>query len=253
MKEKNLAERLLDTYSETLVAPAIVEAEGVDVQRYTQDLRVAVARHMRHEQGASVTTIARHLGVSGRWVSKVTKGGPPSEPLRGWYVAIMDVMTEVYPQVVSVEEVQQLLIDRKNRHLGLGGIVAHLELYCDFGKLVKVGEKYQASSDGQSRLGSDPGMSLGKIGERLRILDPLCKSVARGEQGAAFGQIKGQMDSGCLAQAVVEIQQATEEILRRQSDNSRELLASGEAKLVDYGGLILIGPLPKGRGQGEKE
>ena len=171
----------------------------------------------------------------------ITKILPPATPRGGGLITLNPASQAVaYPESLSPLEVQRLLRRSKNRRIGLNGVQAHLELYSGFGKLVKVGERYRASGLVMGGIDPEAQDRIKKVAKRLRRLSPLCQAYVRGDQGAIFGQLVGQMDMGCASDAADEIQVAVEAIILRHAERSRLLEASGEAQLVNYSGLILF-------------
>ena len=246
-----LDQELFDIYLTEILAPALAELPGVDFKKTSLQLREAVARYLRFRQGASINTIARHLDVTPRWVSKVTNGGPPEEPEVSWFMAVMDVLADAWPEALTAEQVRRHLL-RQKRRTSLQAVTSHLDLYCELEKLQRRGDAYRAFGPTPIRVGSDGEASTAKVRGRVRCLRTICESYSRGDRGATFGALQGEMDEESLEEMAAEMQEAIGEIWQRHVAKSGVKELSGTANLVRYEGLVLLGRHRGGGSQGDR-
>ena len=240
MASPDLQQALFDIYLEEILIPALVELPEVDLKKTSLRVREGAARYLRHRRGASIKTIARHLGVSHRWVSMVTNGPGPDEPEEGWFMAIMDVMTDAFPDPVSARRVQSRL-RRRNRQLSFQAVQAHLDLYCDIGKLERVGEGYRAFAPVKVRHDASGKPYTERVRKGVLAFRPLCESYAQGKPGSLFGVVNGEMDATLLDEMSAELKSAFNEIVGRYVERSLSLESSEKAQLVHFDGLLLLG------------
>lgn len=220
-----------------LVAPAMAALPPMD--EHVAVLRKEVAQLLR-DHGATVDTVARHLGMSVRWVRSVTNTQPAETAGHSWFSAILGVMASRYPEALDVDETCQEL-KRRGRGLSPHATATLLDLYWRLGHLERVEARYRAHSSVIVEVGSEHTERVEKLRARAAHLWPISRSFARGDPGSAFGLFRGEVDPETLEEMSAELVAAVQEIVRRHVEAAERKPGSDRTKFVNFNGILAVG------------
>lgn len=223
-----------------LVAPAMAALPPMD--EHVAQLKKEVAQLLR-DHGATVDTVARHLGMSVRWVRSVTNTDAPERESGGYFLAIMTVMASRHPDVLTVEETC-VELKRRGRGLGAHATQTLLDLYCRLGHLERLGGGYRAHSSVIVESGTEHAERADKLGSRLGDLWPISRSFVRGDRGSAFGHFVGEVDPQTLEEMTAELARAVSEIVTKHVEAAEGKPGSDRTQFVTFNGILAVGHKP---------
>ena len=203
-----------------------------------------LAGYLREVKQASVSTVARHLEMSRRWVSLVSNTSPDDLSRGGWYGDIMSILLSRFPEVLTVAQVRTGL-KGMGREVGQEALRGQLDVYVRLEILEKVGQRYRARNfvDDNQRLQHENNIDV--LETRLRALYSICRSFGRAERGAIFGSLHGQMDEECFVGFTAEIQEMTGKLAHKYAQISEAREQSGDARMITFSAIIAIGRVPE--------
>lgn len=220
-----------------LVAPAMASLPPMD--EHVAALKKDVAQLLR-DHGAPVETVARHLGMSVRWVRSMTNTDQTESGGSGWFLVIMTILASHHPDALDAATVAE---ETKpwGRGLSVHATATLLELYCRLGHVVQVEGGYRAHSS--VIVGAEPAATerIEKLRTRVRDVWPISRSFVRGDVGSAFGHFVGEVDPESLESMTAELVSAVSAIVGKYVQKAEEKPGSDRTRFVTFNGILAVG------------